>query len=574
MNSVEHLRRRLPRVRRMLRTLPGFLGVGLGVADDSATPVWRVYVDGADDPPVRVRGRGVLPRRLLDDVPASLLGLPTRVVVARTTVPSASPPFITAGASIETNHNKGAGSLGCFARDSSGHPVLLSCAHVLFPGFKVIGDLAVYSPDYSSCCSSGVRVGRPHYDPKLKAQPTEGNEWVGGYREGQWTGGFNWIPARVRGPGGTNLPGHASETDCAMARLDPGVKFHNAWQVDVGGTVTTIPIKGAVTEGLGIGKGPPVGTLPSHEQYVRVYNAVNGRLRFGTMLSNTLSEPDVTDPDRIVFRLGISDPKDHGSGSKTNVNQFLILPRPSPIPGQSLSDSYHNGEELTFEGGDSGSVVINHENRVVAMIIRAGPIDEYFKLDRTAPEFAHIGNLGIATPIGPILERLQVEIPAVEEGWSGTAPSAGDRVHIFLDRLPSAVELAQRRGAAQLREQLRTSVLGRLLLGKIGQHRKEVRELLTSTRPVAAGWRAVQGPAFYHHCVQGVRTPGHSVPTVINGVSRAQLVDTMLPLLIRYAGPALRRDLERYGRVLTGALSPAETIQDVPAALARPRVRS
>ncbi|MEV5892506.1 hypothetical protein [Nonomuraea fuscirosea] len=561
MSSVENLRPHLPHVRRMLRDLPGIVGVGLGVADDdSATSVWRVYVDGSDRPREA-------------EVPASLLGLPTRIVVARATVPTAAPPFITAGASIETNHNKGAGSLGCFARDSSGHPVLLSCAHVLFPGFKVIDKLAVYSPDYSSCCSGGVRIGRPVYDPNQKAQPTEGEEWVGGYHDGQWTGGFNWIPAKVRVMG-TVVNGHASETDCAMARLDPGVKFHNAWQVNLGSTVTSIPIKGAVTDGLGIAKGPPVGTLPSHEQYVRVYNAVNGRLRFGTMLSNTLSEPDVADPDRIIMRVGMSDPRDHGSGSKTNVNQFMILPRPSPIPGQSLSDSYHNGEELSFEGGDSGSVVINHENRVVAMIIRAGPIDEYFKLDRSAPEFAHVGNLGIATPIGPVLERLHVEIPAAEDGWSGTTPSAGGPVHIFLGGSPSSAELAQRRGVEQLREQLRTSLLGRLLLGKIGQHRREVRELLTSVRPVAAAWRAMQGAAFYHHCVQGVRTPGHNIPAVINGVSRAQLADTMLPLLLRHAGPVLRRDLERYGPKLIGLLLPVETIQDVPLVLARPRVRS
>ncbi|MEV4476513.1 hypothetical protein ACFFR3_19535 [Nonomuraea salmonea] len=486
---------------------------------------------------------------------------------------AAAPPFVSAGASIETNHGKGPGSLGCFARDSSGHPVLLSCSHVLFPGFKVIGDMAVHSPDYSSCCSGGVRIGRPVYDPNQKAQPIEGGEWVGGYREGQWTGGFNWIPAKVRVLG-TVVNGHASETDCAMARLDPGVMFRNVWQVDLGGTVTTIPIKGAVTDGLGIGKGPVLGTLPSHEQYVRVYNAVNGRLKYGTMLSNTLTEPDVSDPDRIIMRVGMSDPSDHKAGSMTNVNQFMILPRPSPIPGQSLEDSYRNGEELTFEGGDSGSVVINHENRVIAIIIRASPIDKFFKLDRSAPEFANVGNLGVATPIGKVLERLQVEIPAVEDGWSGAAPSAGAAVHLVVGRPPSAAELARRRGVAELRDQLRTSLLGRLLLGKIGQHRREVRELLRSERHIAAAWQALQGAAFYHHCVRGVRTPGHPIPTVINGVSRARLAGTMLSLLLQHAGPALRRDLERYGQKLIDALLPVETMQDVPAALARPRARS
>ncbi|GAA3169540.1 hypothetical protein [Nonomuraea salmonea] len=61
---------------------------------------------------------------------------------------------------------------------------------------------------------------------------------------------------------------------------------------------------------------------------------------------------------------------------------------------------------------------------------------------------------------------------------------------------------------------------------------------------------------------------------MINGVSRARLAGTMLSLLLQHAGPALRRDLERYGQKLIDALLPVETMQDVPAALARPRARS
>ncbi|MFD5521050.1 hypothetical protein [Streptomyces sp. NPDC127066] len=547
-------RRLLPQAREALCVLPDVADVGLGVAHtDSTSLVWRVYV--RDD-------RGAAG----DGVPTMLLGLPTHVVTAGTSWQTADAPFVTAGASIETNHDKREASLGCFARDSSGRPVLLSCSHVLFPGFTIIDDLAVYTPNYSKCCSSGVRIGQPVFDRNVKAQPTEGDEWVGGYHAGTWTGGFNWIPAKVRVMG-TVVNGHASETDCAMARLDPGVKFHNAWQVDLGGSTTTIPLKGAVIDGHGIVPGPPVGTLPSSEQYVRIYNAVNGRLRFATMLSHPATQDD---PDPLIFTIGVSGPKDHGRGSKANVNQFLILPRPSPIPGQSLSDGYRNGEELTFEDGDSGSVVINHDNQIIAMIIRAGPIDEFFKLDRSAIEFASVGNLAFATPIAKVLDRLQVSVPSADQGWSGTVPSTGIPSPVLL-RGPAAVGgQARLRTADELRRQLHTSVLGRLLLGKIPQHRSEVRRLLSSVREVTATWRTLQGPVFYHHCVRSAELPGHRIPDRINGVSRDQLADIMLPLLIRHATPPLRRDLERYGRLIFQALLSVDTLHDVPRALARP----
>ncbi|GGU12223.1 hypothetical protein [Streptomyces lateritius] len=545
MSTVATWRAILPQVRRMLRSVTGVVGVGLGVGDDPGNgPVWRVYVNEGKE------GGGV---------PDTVLGLPTHVVVARRATATAGPLVITAGAKIETQLSQGeGGSLGCFARDRNGRPVLLSCSHVLFPGFSVIDDLGVYSPDYSSCCSGGDRVGRPLIDMNVKAQHTQSGDWVGGYHDGTWTGGFKWDAAR-----------QASETDCATAILDPGVRFHNVWQVKTGNTVTSIPIKGAVTSGFGIGKGPSLGTLPSREQYVRVYNAVNGRLKWGTLVGLP-SAVSAGDPDGILWMDKRGDASDRRAGILPTFRQFLILPRPTPVAGESLEDSYRKGEKLSFEQGDSGSVVINYQNFVIGMIIRHWDIRRNLGTDQTRPEFAHVGFFGVATPIRTVLDHLQIEIPAVEEGWSGTAPSAGDMIHIFPDRPKSAVELAQRRGVERLREELRTSVRGRLLLGKIRQHRAEMRKLITLVRPVAAAWRVMQGAAFYHHCVQGVRAPGHRVPTVINGVTRAQLVETMLPLLVHHAGPRLRRDLERYGPMVAEALLPVDTMQDVPVALARP----
>lgn len=482
------------------------------------------------------------------------------------------PPTYTAGMTIETNYNAGPGSLGCFARDAGGKPVLLSCSHVIFAEFLVVGDMRVFAPDYSSCCSGGDPIARPIFDPNLKARSDTEGGVVGGYLNGTWTGGFNWIPTRVRGPGGTNIPGNASEVDCAIARLNPGVRFHNVWRVRQGSAVTEIPLKGAVTDGLGIGKGPALGTAPTEQQYARAYGGMSERLVYGTMVSTPPDIPHADDPDRLLFRWGISDSSDQAQGIKTSVNQFLMLPRPTPKPGQSLAESYRQGERLGFLPGDSGSLVINHQNQVIGMIIRITPIETLTPVDRSLMEFADVKNFAVVTPIQRILEHLQIEIPAVDAGWSGTAPSAGP---VALSH-PAAdgSRRAERHGLERLREGLRASVRGRLLLGKIGQHRREVRRLLTSVRPIAAAWRHFNGPAFYHHCVLSVREPGHLVPDQVNGVHRQDLLDALLPLLDRHAGPALRRDLRRYGPAITSALLPVGTVHDVPAALARIGVRS
>jgi hypothetical protein len=122
----------------------------------------------------------------------------------------------------------------------------------------------------------------------------------------------------------------------------------------------------------------------------------------------------------------------------------------------------------------------------------------------------------------------------------------------------------------RLRDQLGTSVRGRLLLGLVGRHRVEAQRLLRGVAPVTAAWRALGGPAYYNHCLRSVERSGHRIPMNINGVSRERLCDGLLPLLQRYGSDALRRDLDRYTALLRDDLLGIESIMDVPDALARP----
>jgi hypothetical protein len=495
------------------------------------------------------------------------------------------PKIYTAGLTIETNVDKSIaasllrsnGTLGGFGRDASGQPVLISCSHVLFPGFKALSDTRVYSPGYSSTCCGGDPIARPVFDVAKQASDegvVEG--WVGGYHAGTWTGGFNWVAARVN-VNGHNVAGHASELDCAAARLDPGVRFSNAWHVEhQDGSVTTIPLKGAVTESLGIGKGPDFGTAPTEQQYVRLYSADGKILHYGTMISTRLGLRDVPfpgDPDNLLYRFGIGDLTDALQGTKASVNQFLILPRPAPVAGGSYQDGYRRGESLDFHGGESGSFVINSDNLVIAMLIRIVPPTQ-LGLDTSLLEVRDVKNLGIATPIGPILANLNVTIPSDPDGWSGTVPASGPRTARVVGADLDAQTARRRQAVAQLRGELHTSVRGRLLLGKIGQHHREVRRLMTTVRPIAVTWRALAGPAYLAACLRSLENPGYRIPASINGVPRERLLAAMAALFGKYGSDPLRRDIERYEGLLTGALLPLTALNEVPAALARPGARS
>jgi hypothetical protein len=475
------------------------------------------------------------------------------------------PPELTAGMEIGGKIAKGdqaEGVLGCFARvKGTTQPVILSCSHVIFPGFVAVPHQGIYQPKYSSCCSSGEKVATAVFDSKKVAFTESNGGFFGGYKDGKWFGGFNSFPGKKKGFGGTSDKlGHASSTDCAIARLDPGVKYKNVWP---DGTV----IKGAATQdglGLGVGKGPAAGgTRPTKEQYVRIYTPRLKKVIYGTMLShhNGPEQIRVADPETIVYPFIIESSDDAESGVKPSIDQFLILPRPAP------NEQYDEFKVLSFDHGDSGAIVINHENLVIGLISRVVDVKKLFP--NPTVETATVDRVGVANVIRFVMEQLNLEIPADALGYSGTVPTSGAPARIFVPGLPQDPQLeAQRRTVARLRGQLQASTRGRLLIGKIGRHSSEVVRLLTRVRAISAAWHQLKGPAFYAHCLRNAGDPDHIIPTSINGITRTDLFDTLIPLLAAHGSPELKRDITRYRAWAYHALLPIATLEDVPAVVA------
>jgi hypothetical protein len=453
----------------------------------------------------------------------------------------------------------GSGSIGCFALSSTGKPVLLSCHHVLFPNDLAPGSAATFQPRYSSCCS-GDEIAKQWTDP---AHLSKGR-YVNDMKPPPFAtvrvrdGNFDVLPSQVKN-------GHDPViTDCAMAVLTkPGMKFRNVWRYKVDGQFKEVPLNGfyASDDDFGVKKGPPFGTLPAKADYVRLYSERLGRVVYGTVLGrkNDGEAPEPDDPQRLLYKNGVGNPHD----SRPICRQLVFLPRPDPDPSKpTVEAAYKAWSGKGPDHGDSGTMVINSDNMIVGMITTAVKPSEIFsdEVVRSTWELLNVNNIALFTPIRNIVELLKVTIPGAPRPWASSVPAHG----IGLLAMDTQHEQALRQKClARLREGLSRSRRGRLILGKINVHGRELRFMFQRVRALAAAWKQVNGPAFMHHGLRSVCEPGHIVPQMIDGASRVDLIRAVLPIIEEHASPQLKRDLVRYGPWAEDLLLSAHTADDV-----------
>jgi hypothetical protein len=455
---------------------------------------------------------------------------------------------------------RGSGTIGCFAI-KDGQPVLVTCAHVLFPTDLAPAEGAVFQPRYSCCCS-GDQIATPIADPLKDGKYVGFNEVNLGVKVI-----FNGV---ITDPGNVPNGFPPTETDCAAALLSRGLKCRNVWRYTSDGVVKEVPLVGSFKDQpgakLGVTKGPEWGERPSAGQYVRIYSERLGRVVFGTVLGmgGTSNEPPpVDDPERLLTPNGYGEPDQ----MRPLCHQLLVLPRPDPKPSVPFAEEYDGFHSFGVDGGDSGAMVINSANQIVGMLCMGVKPDKVFGPAFVAAtmELKDVAMIAVVTPIRVIEEQLGITIPDNPSGWSATVPAESARVSIGKERWAHG---GARRGLDRARGALRESRRGQWILGKIAEHGREVRLMFNRVRALAAAWQHLRGPAFLHHAVQSLERPEHVVPHTIDGVSRAALANALVPIILQHAGPELRRDLQRHREWLETTFLQANSLDDFTAALA------
>ncbi len=478
------------------------------------------------------------------------------------------------------NSSKESGALGCFARLNSDPSVrvLLSCAHVLFANQRELQNLPIYQPPGSST-KRGPMIA------------TTLNHWYDG---------FNWVHSET---GGADPMGYGaqygSQTDCAIAQVGEGISFTNEIPGGIG------MIQGTPPAGdLGVVQGPnfsstegEFGGIPEAHHYVRFYSTTRNSVQWGTVAnppyhgsftpasadripapgisSDTLDEFAYPMEQRtLMFPWRSADASDELADALPNVGQLAILPRPpprhleasSPAERRQLFEQSYNGVGgLEFAvGGDSGSVVVNHENKVIGVVVRgSGSSNSPYEnagLERH-PEWAATSGITMVTPIHWVLEKMAINIPA---NFSSSSSSAGQP-----QRTPMTIvdpyEVSVRRAASQLRKDLAKSLKGRRFIETVFRHHEEASHIVHTNRQALVAWHRNKGPAFVQHCMHNLNNTSHMIAHSINGISQYDLLNIMADIMQRFGSERLVKDIHYYRKFVLQNLTNVKNLRDLPA---------
>lgn len=237
------------------------------------------------------------------------------------------------------------------------------------------------------------------------------------------------------------------------------------------------------------------------------------------------------------------------------------------------------GHAYFAEEGDSGSLVLDDQNRAVGLLF-AGP------LPNSPP-----GTVSCACHIVPVLDYLNICIPCISTGTSHGSTHATDGSGLAPSPLPPDTSslggligfTSQKLGGTleepgpltqdevshmrELLDEFRGTPRGPELHAAFAEVRREVGYLVRNCRPVTVSWHRNQGPAFLTHVLNHLAGHSAAVPHEVKGVSRRELLMRMRTILAIHGSNPLREALGEYGDELLEVLSEAGTAHDCIARL-------
>jgi hypothetical protein len=435
------------------------------------------------------------------------------------------------------------GTFGCFARrkDTPSDAVLIGCDHVFFSGATGVKDVDLYEPPFSasvSCASKkdlfattfgkagdGLRTAGKAYDLDCAYAFVKND-----------TFSFTNVI-----PGKNGVPVLSIDGQPA-----PGTTGVNKWRYGPDPFSTKKDPKFAAD--------PFVKAMNPDDFYVRMFSAMNEVVLYGTII-----DPDENDPSTVVFDtivpLEASFHEPHPF-----VNQMWVLPR--QLPGSKLEEN-PTPHLLFGQQGDSGSVVVNHKNEAIGILVggfeppQDSPLAIY-------PAWRAVKNLALVTPIARVLDHLKLEIPG-PPAFARTAPASATVFYV-----PRAERTSLGQHAIKVRSQLSETRLGRLLIAAIERHSREASLIVNRIRHAKVAWHRHQGPAFEKYFLENARNAACSIPTVINGVDRDTLLNVMADVFVRYGSRRLRRDVELF-RTILPHFAATTSLSELPALLDKAR---
>ncbi|HLG59574.1 MAG TPA: hypothetical protein VI485_29820 [Vicinamibacterales bacterium] len=445
------------------------------------------------------------------------------------------------------------GTLGCIVRrrNHSGREnvYMLSNAHVMYAKGHGPGE-AIAHPDPQNGSGLGPIM--------------EG----GAYRNVVWPPGTP-APSPLPDPANPDAAiNHTNETfvDCAIARLDLDsccgcTKDSTTFVESIIDLVTVTP--------PGAGRGDAVHASNRIADVRDVFNDVNFVGEVVTKVGRTTGRTQgrcvsVTVTVHIVDVFDTAVPP----AQIFAYNCLEIVPEP-------LGTLDCKGNAWFAEEGDSGALVVDSQNRAVALLfgvpdparVPPEPPNASCAAVHIVPVLDHLGicipcaagatghgsslatdGSGLApVPLPPAQSTLQAgQIVFTADGGARVQPTA---------MAPAPMDEAQGRRMHALLEEFRGTRLGEPLSVVIDDVRRELGYLVRNVRPVKVVWGRHQGPAWLAHFLNHIAGHVTAIPQEITGVTRRALLTEMRTVLGVYGSNRLKHALDQHGDAVLSMLT-------------------
>jgi hypothetical protein len=230
----------------------------------------------------------------------------------------------------------------------------------------------------------------------------------------------------------------------------------------------------------------------------------------------------------VVFKVGQATGRSEGRVIDDNYPSFDISAdgRTHTFTGQIAIQNIDTTKPFS-EHGDSGSVIINDQNKIVGLLFAGGKKIVVKGVERPF--------ITLANHISDVFTELKIRIPYSQE----VKVIAGE----ILTNVPTVFEAPVPEPYRALRERLQQHDVTAKLFAIGQQHSEEVAYLVNHCRPVTVAWRRMQGPAILATVMGAVRDGHYRLPPAVNGVAPRELLERMRTVLSEHGSAALRQTM-------------------------------
>jgi hypothetical protein len=468
--------------------IPGVVAVGIGAKESGGVfteqIAYRIYV------PAKKDLSELAPNEI---IPREINGIPTDVVTplvftndSDVCVPerwelSEHRP-LNGGIAISVD-SINAGTLGWFGTLADGTTVLLTNKHVLYDATNSIDTRKIKTAqpqlgEPSDCCCCTC-------------------------------GSDNVIGESIIGIRDISPP-NATAVECGIVKINPNIAANIVFRITNKSTTQVLSVRGTAAAVL--------------NEKVRKIGA-----RSGFTTGKVVHLGDIA----------VAAPVDSG-GTAIGVarGQILIIPDPA--------ETYQVKEgvcKFAFSnGGDSGAVILNDANKIVALSWGGDAKTNAVKIT-------------VACHIQNVLDKLSTNGFAVTLSQSPPGESAPVKARIFRKPEPEA--------STNALETIRDANKDSLLYWLYNKHHGEILQLINHSRPVTVAWQRNQGPAYVAALARSAREENYMIPHTVNGVSRENLLVRLRAVLMAHGSGTLKKDLERFGDELIAAAKRGDSIRQL-----------